>query len=190
MMRSLSLLVVIVCALIGVLGVANLSCQTPTNAERPQVNVPIALRQSNWKHHARGSCAHAALITALRWQGQFELADWWRRHHGGGAGVADMHAAMDAAGVRYAQTHDEADESFLEWAVATRRGCVVATNGFTHAVFLVHIDDQYVGLIGVNFTDPVIWVDREEFLNEWRASRSWAFAVVYSPAPPLVTGEE
>lgn len=178
----------LVLALVATVGIGVVSMTPPTylNYERPQVNVPVALRQHNWG--ARGSCVHASLVTALRWQGQHAMAQWWRTHHSGGESVESLGPAMDAAGVVYAQTYDQDDVAFLEWAVATRRGCVVAVNGYRHAVFLAHLDGSQAGLIGVNFTSPVIWVDREEFLTEWRASRSWAVAVIYSPAPPLASG--
>lgn len=162
------------------------------NWERPQVNVPLPLRQSNWLgRRGQGSCAHASIVTALRWQGQYSMADWWRRTHGNGAGYESLDRDLTAAGIRYAATCDENDITFLEWAVETRRGCLVAINGYTHAVFLAHIDDEQVGLIDNNQVSRVVWVDRETFLRDWSESRSLAVAVVYTPAPPLEPkGEE
>lgn len=165
---------------------------TYVNWERPQVNVPIALRQKNWiGSRGQGSCAHASMVTALRWQGQPAMADWWKRKHGNGAGYESLDRDLTNAGIRYAATCDQQDVSFLEWSVETRRGCVVAINGYTHAVFLAHMDDQHVGLIDNNQIGRVVWVDRETFLRDWYESRSLAIAVVYTPAPPLEPkGEE
>lgn len=162
-----------------------------SNREVPQVNVPVAIRQHNWNSREGGSCVHASLVTALRWQSQYDLAEWWRRNQKGGEHYESLLPQLERSGVRYATTVDEFDVGFLEWAVQTRRGCMIACNGHTHAVFLCHLDHEKAGIIGVNFPDQIIWVDRDEFLEDWRTSRSWAVAVVYSPAPPLATmGEE
>jgi hypothetical protein len=42
-------------------------------AERPTVNVPVALRQANWTSNGSGSCVHATMISLLRWQGRFRM---------------------------------------------------------------------------------------------------------------------
>lgn len=184
-MRELALAVAAF-ATIGLASLATLA-EGVSNSETPQVNVPIALRQANWGRGSNGSCAHASLVTALRWQGQPILAEQWRRSHSGGENARSLPPKLDAAGIRYVQTYNAGDVAFLEWSVATRRGCMVAVNGFTHAVFLAHLDDRWAGIIGTNFPETLIWVDREEFLEDWRKSRSWAIAVAYTPSPPLAT---
>jgi hypothetical protein len=40
-------------------------------SERPTVNLPLALRQSNWLGpQGDGSCTWATLVSLLRWQGR------------------------------------------------------------------------------------------------------------------------
>jgi hypothetical protein len=160
------------------------------NTETPQVNVPVALRQHNWGKKRNGSCVHASVVTALRWQQQYRLADWWKTNHSGGEHYESLKPQLDQAGVKYVATVDDHDVSFLEWAVETRRGCMIACNEHAHATFLCHLDSEYAGIIGTNFPDEIIWVERETFLEDWRQSRSWAVAVVYTPAPPLAEIEE
>jgi hypothetical protein len=159
------------------------------NRETPQVNVPVALRQHNWGSTKGGSCVHASLVTAFRWQGQPRMAEWWKDNHKGGEHHDSLLPQLDKAGVRYVATVDENDVAFLEWSVATRRGCMIAVNNHSHAVFLAHLDSEKAGIIGTNFPGEVIWVDRDEFLEDWRDSRSWAVAIVYTPAPPLAPQE-
>lgn len=158
----------------------------PTEAERPTVNVPPALRQSNWLgSEGSGSCVHATTITLLRWQGRYRMADYWRKTYGNGEWPGDLAAKFDREGVRYAYTSNENDVKFLEWAVSTRRGCGVTCMGGAHMIALVHLDDKWAGLLDDNDTSKFIWVPRETFLAEWRNSNSWAFAVIYSPPAPL-----
>ena len=48
-------------------------------AEQPSANLPGGLHQRNWTGPLRqGSCVHASLVSHLRWQNQFELAERWR----------------------------------------------------------------------------------------------------------------
>jgi hypothetical protein len=52
-------------------------------------------------------------------------------------------------------------------------------------IALVHLDDKWAGLLDDNSTDHYIWVPRERFLAEWKASNSWAVTPIYAPAAPL-----
>ena len=71
--------------------------------ERPVVNVPVALRQSNWLGSNReGSCVHASMISLFRWQGRYRTADYWRKTYGNGEWPEDMAAKFDREGIRYA----------------------------------------------------------------------------------------
>lgn len=173
-------------------------------AEVPAANVPPALRQENWSGRVydpvardyEGSCVHATLITALRWQDQDAMADWWRAAHDSGESASGLAGKLDTAGVRYAMTCGEGDVAFLEWAIATRRACGVSSwvfnddgqGGGYHVVLLVHLDATTAGIIDPNAPKAVQWYTRESFLEHWRASLSWAFAPVYSPYPPLPEG--
>ena len=53
--------------------------------EYPTVNLPVALRQANWRgDEGEGSCVHASVISLFRWQGRYataaDLATDIRRH--------------------------------------------------------------------------------------------------------------
>jgi len=161
--------------------------------EVPVVNVPAKLRQENWLGNGGpydGSCCHAALISLLRWQGQFSLADRWFRNHSGGEVTWTMREQLDSEGVRYAWC-ESGNEKFLEWAVATRRGACIRyrarpdSQGF-HMVNVVHLTDKLVGILDNNDVRKFKWIDRDRFMQNWKTSEGgWAFTPVYSPAAPL-----
>lgn len=154
--------------------------------EIPVANLPASLRIDNWLSPSReGSCTHATLAMALRWQNRPHTADWWKAHHSGGETPQSLSAKLESAGIRFATTAGENDVTFLEWAIATRRGCGVTVLGGRHMVLLVHLDDEHAGIIDANAPQSVQWTSREAFLAEWRNSNSWAIVPVYSPAPGL-----
>jgi len=154
-------------------------------AERPVVNVPYAMRQENWLGSKReGSCAWAATISLLRWQGRYEMADWIRKNRGNGEWPEHMEAGLDSAGIRYAYTVD-GDVEFLEWACRTRRGCGITVHGGAHMVALLHLDEEWACLLDNNAIQEFIWVPRESLIAEWKASHGWAVTPVYTPAAPL-----
>lgn len=153
--------------------------------ERPTVNVPEALRQINWAaRNGDGSCTWASTITLLHWQGQYELARWLRRNYSGGEYPSSWMVKADRAGLRYALTRD-GDVSFLEWAMQTRRGAAVVVRGGAHMVNLVHLDEEWAGLVDNNAPSKVKWLKRDRFIAEWQSSNGWALTPVYSPAAPL-----
>lgn len=173
-----------------ILCVACVGCESPlvfmpVQLERPTVNVPRADRQPNWLGQKRqGSCVWASTITLLRWQGRYATAEWLRKNYGDGEWPEDHVAKLDRAGVRYAYVTN-GDVRFLEWACKTRRGAGVTVKGGAHCVNLVHLDAKWACLLDNNAVAKVIWVPRETFLAEWRASYGWAFTVLYAPCPPL-----
>lgn len=185
-------------ALIVILPLTFLGCDQPpaislvqphTNAqiEQPAVNLPYGLRQENWLGPRRtGSCVHASFIMLLRWQGQYELANWWRKNHGDGEYAERLAYKMDQAGVDYAYTQGSGDVQFLEWACSTRRGAGVVCMGGRHMICLVGLTDEHALLLDNNYIEVIYAVPREEFLTEWRASGSWAITpLVGPPAAPL-----
>jgi hypothetical protein len=173
--------------LIFCLGCAGqLSATYKANKERPVVNPPAAIRQGNWYGDKdEGSCVHATMVTLLRWQGRYAMADRWRRTYGNASGPEDLAAKLDREHIRYAYTSEQRDVGFLEWACRTRRGCGVAIQGGQHMIALVHLDAQWAGLLDDNATNHYIWVPRERFIAEWLASDSWAVTPLYAPAAPL-----
>ncbi len=157
-------------------------CDSPIPPrETPTVNLPASLRQSNYDG---GSCGHAALISLLRWQNKSELAAYWRRTYSGGVSSDEMPGYLDRANIPYAQTFNEKNVAFLEWACRTRRGTVVSCHGGRHAVCLVYLDSKVAGILDNNETEKIKWISRQQFLDDWFDSYSWAFTPVFSPVPP------
>jgi hypothetical protein len=157
----------------------------PIRSEYPTVNLPLGLRQQNWiGDRGEGSCVHASMVMLFRWQGFPAMADWWRQNNANGEWAADLAQKFNAANVRWAET-TTGDDSFLEWACSTRRGCGVTVMGGRHMVCLVHFDDKWAGILDNNDIQTIHWYPRETFLAEWKSSYGWAVAPVYQPAPPL-----
>ena len=153
--------------------------------ERPTVNVPESLRQSNWiGDRGMGSCVHASMISLLRWQYRLKTADHWRQTYGDGEQPEDLAAKFDREGIRYAYVTN-GDVRFLEWACRTRRGCGITVMGGAHMVALVHLDDKWAAILDNNNVENFIWVPRETLIAEWKASYGWAVTPIYAPAAPL-----
>ncbi|KKL94516.1 hypothetical protein LCGC14_1863890 [marine sediment metagenome] len=72
--------------------------------ERPTVNIPLALRQSNWRgpRQGEGSCVHACMVSLFRWQARYNTADYWRRSYGDGEMPNGLKYKLDRNGIRYA----------------------------------------------------------------------------------------
>jgi hypothetical protein len=163
-------------------------------AEVPVVNLPLELRESNWVSDTNeGSCVHAFVVMQFRWCLEDAQAEYWRTHNAGGEWADDtwnygsnLARKFDSAGIQYAYTVD-GDEAFLEWAVATRRGCGITVMGGKHMVYLVHLDAERAGIVDTNDISRVIWVRRDRLIAEWKSSNGWAVAMLRSPAPPLPT---
>lgn len=159
--------------------------------EYPTVNLPVSLRQRNWKDANKvGSCAYASLISALRWGCQDDKAAAIRRDHSGAAhmGTGDNHLTLmeelDDEQIAYDFT-SQTSTAFLELALTTRRGAAVTVMGGKHMVLLVHLDSDVAGILDSNGVDGIAWFPREKFLSEWKYSGGWAVALIYDPAPPL-----
>jgi len=149
--------------------------------EHPIVNLPVALRQENYNN---GSCVWATTISLLRWQGQYEMADWIRKARSGGVLTSKLLQSMDKAGLTFAGT-DEGDVSFLEWSCRTRRGAAIVINDGAHMVALVDMDEDRACILDNNSIEQYIWISRGALIREWKKSGGLAFTPVYSPASPL-----
>lgn len=155
------------------------------SAERPSVNIPPEFRKSNWlSSDGYGSCVHAAFITLLRWQGRFETAKMWEQTYSGAEWSTSFEKKLERKKIRFAYTIRAGDVSFLEWACRTRRGCAVTVRGGGHMVVLVHLDEKWAAILDNRFTREFIWIPRELFIAEWKASHSWAVTPVYKPSAP------
>ena len=149
--------------------------------DRPVVNVPPVMRESNY--YDTGSCVHATLITLLRWQGKEKLASDWRRRHYGGEYAGALNVKMDRRGIRYTST-TKGDVRFLEWACRTRRGCGITVKGGKHMITLVHLGREWAAVLDNNDTSKFIWIPRKKLIDEWKRSYGWAVTPVYSPMAP------
>lgn len=156
-------------------------------AQTPAVNVPPAIRQENWVGwKGEGSCVHATMTMLLRYQRQYALADYWRKHYQNGETYEGLTAKLEQHKIRWAGTNGQNNVKFLEWAIRTKRGCMVTTMQGEHMILLVHLDSKTAGVIDNNDPSRVIWKTRQDFLAEWYASGSWALTPVYTPPPPTL----
>ncbi len=186
-MKQLLIALVLCIPLVGCEGqsIFTQPAQPVVSEERPTVNIPKVLRQKNWIGNRReGSCVHATMISLMRWQGRYNLANKWRRTYGNGAWPSDLAQKLEQKNVRYAYT-EEGDVKFLEWACRTRRGCGITVMGGAHMVALVHLDNEWACLLDNNNISKYKWVPRGQLIAEWRASYGWAATILYSPTPPL-----
>ena len=153
--------------------------------EHPTVNLPLDLRQGNWRGpRGEGSCTWATMVSLLRWQARYRTADWIRQNYGDGEWPDDMAQRLDNAAVRYAYVTN-GDVRFLEWACRTRRGCGITIMGGGHMVALIYLDDKWAAILDNNAVEKYIWIPRETLIAEWKASLGWAIAPIYTPAAPL-----
>lgn len=150
--------------------------------DKPVMNIPPGLRQPNWGRY--GSCVHASLIMLLRWQNQNALASSWP--YSEGEYYTRFCERLDRAGIKYASTFEKKDVSFLEWAVRTRRGCMVDCQNGRHMIILVDLDRTHATLLDNNNVKKFKKVPRDKFLKEWFNAQSWALTVVYAPPPPPI----
>jgi hypothetical protein len=166
--------------------------------EIPVVNLPMALRQSNYtccpRHPRNGSCVHCSWQMLLQWQNQPALAAWWKSKYKGGEGHEEFCYRNNQAGITFATTIGKNDVSFLEWAIKTRRGAITGVGttkkglGPTHMVCLVHLDSERAGILDNNDIKQIHWYPRQKFLDWWQKSGSWASSPCYHPIAPLPFG--
>ena len=137
-------------------------------------------------NYAGGSCVHASLVTAMRYQGKPELADWWRRTHSGGEFPHRTNRKLRDAGIPSAYTLRENNVAFLQWAVDNRLGCGVAINGGRHMILLVEMTKTHVCLIDNNNVRRLYWLPRDRFIQNWTDAGSWGVTPVLRrvPQPP------
>jgi hypothetical protein len=149
-----------------------------------RIDLPARWRRHNWiGNRGEGSCVHASLVHLLHWQGRHELADWWQKRYANGETANGLAAKLEAAGVRFAETRD-GEESFLEWAIRTRRGAAVVVQSGAHMVNLVGLDRRVAQILDSNAPDRIQEIPRADFLREWKASGGWGVTPVGVPTPP------
>ena len=149
----------------------------------PYLELPPEFRMPNY---SGGSCVHASMETLFFWQGQHELARWWRKNYHGGEYSARLNRRLEASGIKYAYTRSNSnhvaglDWAFLEKACALRLGAAVNWPG-NHMVTCVGIDEAHVYLLDNNATHRIKTLTRSEFARNWTG---WAVTPIYCPGPP------
>jgi hypothetical protein len=145
----------------------------------PYCDLPESYRIRNY---AGGSCVHASLETVLHWQGQHELAQWWRANYAGGEYTERLHSRLEAAGVRFAFTtsrHADGWE-FLRKCCALRLACAVNLPA-GHMQTLVGMDERAMYVIDNNGRGQIDVWPRQRFAQAWTG---WAVTVVGQAPPP------
>lgn len=152
-------------------------------AEADYLDLPVEMRVQNW---GGGSCVHASTVVLLKWMGQDEMAEWWRKNYSGGENSSRLAKRMEAAGLRYAYTTN-ADVEFLEWSTRTRRGCGIGyypNHAINFCGFATKDGKDVAVLLDNNRINSYIYVEKSEFVRKWRGYGGWAWTLVYSPPPP------
>lgn len=153
-------------------------------AKLRQIDIPLSYRRTNWiGPRGQGSCVHASISHLLHWQGEHELAERWRRQHGDGETPDGLSRKLDGANIRYAETR-VGDESFLQWAIRTRRGAAVVVQNGAHMVNLVGLDRQHAHILDPNVPHRVQAWDRDAFLRDWKRSGGWGVTPLGTPSAP------
>ncbi len=159
--------------------------QPAFNPELPAMSLPQSLRQHNW---GGGSCVHASTVMCLRWQRQYEWADFWRSHYSGGESLDGLVEKMEQNGLRYAYT-DQGDPAFLDACTASRYGAVIFYFP-NHSICFAGHHQTSAGdvafLLDNNREDHFLTVPWPEFVREWKGYGGVALTPVYVPPPPAL----
>lgn len=142
-------------------------------------DVPIELREPNYDG---GSCAHASMVTAFRYLGFDEWADWWRATYSGGEVLYGHIEKLKDTGVRFAYT-ESGDMRLLDWAARNRLPVVVYHVPVGHAQNIVNVTDTTVTFLDNNNVGRYWTMSRHEFIKRWN-SPGWALVLVYAPPAP------
>lgn len=159
----------------------------------PAVNLPPALRQTNWTSAAgEGSCVIASTVSLVRWQRQYQVADFFRRTYSGGQTATSIQQKLTAAGIRFVCTEPEngqpADSAFLQWASDSRRGAIIwfyPSHCVTFCGFGVDDGKSVAYLLDNNRTQRFIKIPRDQFLRAWAGYGGFALTTLGDPIAPL-----
>ncbi len=157
--------------------------------DRPQIKIDPLDLQHIWvdKKTKQGSCVHACLVTLFRYQDRDDWAVYWRANYRGGMWNSTLVKYLEENEIPYRNTFREKDVAFLERAMSERIGTLATTSvpdddGFAspanHMLLLVHLDNCEAAIIDTRISNAVVWMDREEFLETWFYSDSWATTVL------------
>ena len=181
---------------ICLLGLLFVGCSKPQYAlypspvmERPGANLPLDLRETNWLGKKRqGSCVHASTVYTLRWLGEYELADFWRKTYGDGETGSGIMAKLSKSKIPLYATA-RGDPAVLEYATQTRRAAIiwffpshcVTFCGFAkdeNGVECAYICDN-------NRVQQFIKIEKQSFIKRWQTQYDgFACCFLGVPLPP------
>ena len=155
--------------------------------EAPAVQVPLALRQQNWRGpKGEGSCVYASLTSHARWQNRLEFADWIRKNCGDGETSSRLMKKLNDLNVSFAVT-EQASSEFLDWANATRRGCILWWKPSHCCTFLGYVERDgktYCAILDNNSVGNIELTERSKFLAAWSSFGGFGLALLGDPASP------
>ncbi len=168
--------------------------------ETPVVNLPQPMRTRNWvsklpSKYGQGSCVHASTYMLLRWLGEDDLAERWKKRYSGGETASSILKYWTEAGLPYCSTFNSktyecsGDPAFLKWCSDTRRGAIIwwkpshcclfcgfeTINGKEYAIILDNNTPE-------KFDQPI---PADEFIKKWRGYGGFAATPVLTPTGPL-----
>jgi len=158
-------------------------------AEVPGANLPSMLRQANWRGKlGQGSCVHASSIYVMRWHGQYDLADRWRKTYGDGETGSGIMRKLTAANVPFYATA-KGDPAVLEYASKTRRAAIIwffDSHCVTFCGFAKDSDGkEYAYICDNNRTAQFIKIEKQIFIRRWQTQYDgFACCFLGVPLPP------
>lgn len=157
--------------------------------DRPQIKIDPLDRQDIWTDPITksGSCVHACMVSLFRYQDRDDWALYWRANYTGGMYNALLVRYLENNEIPYRNTFMEKDVAFLEKAMSERIGTLATTTvtdiegevwPANHMLLLVHLDSCEAAVLDTRTSNAIVWMDREEFLETWFYSDSWATTVL------------
>lgn len=192
--------------LIALLLIAVVGCQevtfeaaTPLPREVPIANIPKSMRTKNWTSQTRakfgqGSCVHASTYHVMKWQGEEEMAEKWKKKYSGGETSVSITRYLKAEGIPYVSTLNEqtyecsGDPAFLQWVSDTRRAAVIWWKP-SHAcnfVGFVEINGiMHAAVLDNNYPNQIEYYEARKFIKDWREKYGgFAFTITSPNSPP------
>lgn len=159
--------------------------------EAPVVNPHPSIRQSNWLGPNReGSCAHASLVNLLRWTGDEQLGEQWKRRYGGdGEYASRIRNRCEEMGIPFAYT-EKANLALLDFAHATRRGAILwwkPSHCCTFCGWVKLADGRtYAVILDNNSVSQYELTELSQFHKLWAGYGGFALTPLLDPPSPPV----
>jgi len=156
----------------------------PPDPEIPVAHLPDALHERNWPDRGgSGSCVHASTLFVMRWQGAYEVADWWRRNYAGGETAQSITNYYKQNNLPFACTLN-GDPAFLVWVTQTRRAAIVWWKPYHCCAFVgvsVIGGREYAIIQDNNRPGTFEQTPLNEFIQKWRGYGGFACTLLMSP---------